>query len=59
MTTHRMTKEKKELLLEISDKLNITFNERMIDIALDMLEGGMSVENMIIILEEMRTDVGG
>lgn len=54
-----MTKEKKELLLEISNKLDITFSEQMIDIALDMLEGGMSVENMIVILEEMRVDVDG
>lgn len=54
-----MMKEKKEQLLEIANKLDITFNEQMIDIVLDMLESGMSVENMIVILEEMRIDVDG
>lgn len=52
-----MTKEKAEILLDIANKLDLSFSEPMINIMLDMLEEGMSLENLLIILEEMRVEV--
>lgn len=48
-------KSKTEKLLEIAQKLDLNFNEKMINSMLDLTES-IGVENMIIILEEMRNE---
>lgn len=55
MTT--AVKSKIDILLDICDKLDLPFNANMINIMIDMLDGGMSVDNLLIILEEMRVEV--